>query len=54
MELDGEVHAIVADDGRVRRFHVGPVAEAMQAVDFAHFTLRRAAKRAPGPAGCGR
>ena len=47
MELDGEVHAIVANNDRVRRFHVGPVAEAMQAVDFAHFTLRRAARGLP-------
>ena len=47
MELDGEVHAIVASNDRVRRFHVGPVAEAMQAIDFSHFTLRRAARGLP-------
>jgi tetratricopeptide (TPR) repeat protein len=54
LELDGDLHAVVAGDGRVRRFRVGAVTEATQALDFAHFTLRQAARGRPvdlGPSG---
>jgi tetratricopeptide (TPR) repeat protein len=47
IELDGELYAVVAGHGRVRRFRIGPVAEAVQALEFAHFTLRQAARGRP-------
>jgi tetratricopeptide (TPR) repeat protein len=47
MELDGELHAILAGGERVERFRVGPVSDAVQALELAHFTLRRAARGLP-------
>ena len=44
VEIDGRLHAITVDKGRVRRLEVGPAAEAAKAVDFALFTLRQAAR----------
>ncbi|HET6562880.1 MAG TPA: CHAT domain-containing protein [Marmoricola sp.] len=46
--VDGTLLAVVASRGRVRRYVVGPVAEASQAVELARFTLRRAARGRPG------
>lgn len=44
VEVDGDLHALVAGRGRVRRFPVGGAADAAKAVDFALFTLRQAAR----------
>jgi hypothetical protein len=44
VEIDGRVHALTVDRGRVRRAEVGPAAEAAKAVDFALFSLRQAAR----------
>lgn len=44
VEVDGRLHALVADRGRVRRLDVGPAADASSAVDFALFSLRQAAR----------
>jgi tetratricopeptide (TPR) repeat protein len=46
-EVDGELYALVCGGGRVRRFGVGPAAEAARAVRFARQALRRVAH---GPA----
>ncbi len=43
-EIDGELHALVAGHGRVRRLDVGDAAAAAAAVDFALFALRGAAR----------
>jgi tetratricopeptide (TPR) repeat protein len=42
VEVDGTLHAVLATGGRVRRFVVGPAAEAAREVEFARFTLRAA------------
>ena len=47
VEIDGELHALVCADGRVRRLAVGPAAEAARGVRFARQALRRVAR---GPA----
>ena len=44
VEVDGHLHALVAGDGRVRRHTVGRAADAVTALDFAVFALRRAAR----------
>ncbi|PKH44173.1 CHAT domain-containing protein [Nocardioides alpinus] len=44
VEVDGEIHALVAGRGRVRRLDVGSAAAATKAVDFALFSLRQAAR----------
>lgn len=44
VEVDGEIHALVAGRGRVRRLHVGAATDATKAVDFALFSLRQAAR----------
>ncbi|MCW2738587.1 CHAT domain-containing protein [Nocardioides sp.] len=44
VEVDGELHALVAGRGRVRRLRVGSAADATKAVDFALFALRQAAR----------
>ena len=44
VQVDGQLHALVAGRGRVRRLHVGSAAAASQAVDFALFSLRQAAR----------
>lgn len=43
-EIDGQLHALVAGHGRVRRLDVGDAAAAASAVDFALFSLRGAAR----------
>jgi CHAT domain len=47
VDVDGQLHALVCGDGRVRRFPVGPAADAAHAVRFARQALRRVAH---GPA----
>jgi CHAT domain-containing protein/tetratricopeptide (TPR) repeat protein len=47
LDVDGELHALVCGDGRVRRYPVGTTDEAARAVRFARAALRRAAH---GPA----
>jgi tetratricopeptide (TPR) repeat protein len=47
VEIDGQLYALVCGDGRVRRFTVGPAADAARAVRFARQALRRVAH---GPA----
>jgi tetratricopeptide (TPR) repeat protein len=44
VEVDDELHALVAGRGRVRRIRVGAAADATKAVDFALFSLRQAAR----------
>jgi tetratricopeptide (TPR) repeat protein len=44
VEVDGHLHAVVVARGRVRRVAVGSGTTARQAVDFALFTLRQAAR----------
>lgn len=44
VEVDGHLHALVAARGRVRRYAVGDAGAAAQAVEFARFTLRQAAR----------
>ena len=47
VEVGDAVYALLVTGGRVRRFAVGPVAAAVQALTFAHFTLRQAARGRP-------
>ena len=47
VDVDGQLHALVCGGGRVRRFPVGPAADAAHAVRFARQALRRVAH---GPA----
>jgi tetratricopeptide (TPR) repeat protein len=47
VDVDGQLHALVCGGGRVRRFPVGPAADAARAVRFARQALRRVAH---GPA----
>jgi len=47
VEVDGDLHALLVHDGRVRRFRVGPVATAAHDLTYAHFTLRQAARGRP-------
>jgi CHAT domain-containing protein len=47
LDVDGELHALVCGDGRVRRYLVGTTAEAARAVQFARSALRRAAHGPP-------
>ncbi len=49
VEIEGELHAVVATRGRVRTQHVGPVAEAERAAEFARYGLRQAARGRPAP-----
>lgn len=44
VDIDGHLHAVVAGRGRVRTLSVGDEKAAQKAVDFALFTLRRAAR----------
>jgi CHAT domain len=44
VEVEGQVHALVAGHGRVRRRPLGSASDAAKAVDFALFTLRQAAR----------
>ena len=44
VEVDGELHAVVAGRGRVRRLDVGTADAAGKAVDFALFALRHAGR----------
>ncbi|MFC7614107.1 CHAT domain-containing protein [Actinokineospora soli] len=43
MDLDGDLHALVCGDGRVRRFRAGRSSSAANAVESARLTLRRLA-----------
>lgn len=43
VEVGHDLHALLVHGGRVRRVRVGSTAEALQAVDFALYALRRAA-----------
>ena len=43
VDVDGELHALVCGDGQVRRYPVGPSAEAARGVRFARQALRRVA-----------
>jgi len=47
LDVDGELHALVCGDGRVRRYLVGTTEEAALAVRFARSALRRAAHGPP-------
>lgn len=47
VEVDDSLHALVVRRGRVRRFSVGPVGDAVHALDFARFALRQAARGRP-------
>jgi tetratricopeptide (TPR) repeat protein len=47
IDVDGDLHALACGGGRVRRFPVGPAADAAHAVRFARQALRRVAH---GPA----
>jgi tetratricopeptide (TPR) repeat protein len=47
VDVDGELHALVCGGGRVRRIIVGPAEQAMRAVQFARFALRRTAHGPP-------
>ena len=47
LDVDGELHALVCGDGRVRRYPVGATAEAARAVQFARAALRRTAYGSP-------
>ena len=47
VDVDGELHALVCGQGRVRRYPVGPAEEAARGVRFARQALRRVAH---GPA----
>ena len=47
VEVDGDLHALLVRDGRVRRFRVGPVDTAAEVLTYAHFTLRQAARGRP-------
>ena len=47
VDVDGQLHALVCGGGRVRRFPLGPAADAAHAVRFARQALRRVAH---GPA----
>jgi tetratricopeptide (TPR) repeat protein len=47
VDVDGELHALVCGGGRVRRFPVGPAAEAARGVRFARQALRRVAHGPP-------
>jgi tetratricopeptide (TPR) repeat protein len=47
LDVDGALHALVCGDGRVRRYLVGPTAEAVRAVQFARSALRRTAHGPP-------
>ena len=44
VEVDGDLHALLVQDGRVRRFRVGRVDAAAEVLTYAHFTLRQAAR----------
>jgi CHAT domain-containing protein len=44
LEVDAHLYALVAARGRVRRLTVGPAGAAAQAVEFARFALRQAAR----------
>ena len=47
VDIDGVLHALVARSGRVTHVVVGAVSEAEQAVAFARFALRQAARGRP-------
>jgi tetratricopeptide (TPR) repeat protein len=47
LDVDGELHALVCGDGKVRRYQVGRTAQAARAVQFARSALRRAAHGPP-------
>jgi len=47
VDIDGELHALVCGGGQVRRIVVGPAEQAMRAVQFARFALRRTAHGPP-------
>ena len=51
VEVGDALHALVVTGGRVRRLAVGPVAAAVQALTYAHFTLRQAARGRPAQVG---
>ncbi|MEO5851206.1 MAG: CHAT domain-containing protein [Nocardioides sp.] len=51
VEVDEMLHALVVLDGRVRRVAVGPAEAAVQALTYAHFTLRQAARGRPAQVG---
>ena len=48
VEVDGTLHVLLCERGRVRLLTAGSTADAMRAADFARFALRRLA-RAPRP-----
>jgi tetratricopeptide (TPR) repeat protein len=47
LNVDGQLHALVCGDGRVRRYTVGPAGQAARGVQFARLALRRAAHGPP-------
>ena len=51
VEVAEVLHAVVVAGGRVRRFRLGPVAGGVQALTYAHFTLRQAARGRPAQVG---
>ena len=47
VDVGGRLHAVVVTEGRVRKFRLGTSEEAGNAVDFARFALRQAARGRP-------
>jgi hypothetical protein len=48
IDIDGYLHALVGRAGRVRRYPVGPVADAATETGYAHAALRRIARTGDG------
>jgi hypothetical protein len=48
VDVDGILYVLVCGDGRVRQFTAGRTADAIKAVDFARFALRRLARARAG------
>ncbi|HEX3488264.1 MAG TPA: CHAT domain-containing tetratricopeptide repeat protein [Streptosporangiaceae bacterium] len=47
VDVDGLLHVLVCEPGRVRQFRAGPAQDAIRAGDFARFALRRLARGRP-------
>jgi tetratricopeptide (TPR) repeat protein len=48
VDVDGLLHVLVCEPGRVRQFRAGLAEDAIRAGDFARFALRRLARSRPG------
>jgi tetratricopeptide (TPR) repeat protein len=49
VDVDGLLYVLVCGEGRVRQFPAGRTQDAIRAVDFARFALRRLARNRDGP-----